>query len=154
MGLWVFNGETAVRLKEFYYNSRKTGRQLTDEEYYNELLRFSAGYKIKSIIIDPSAASFIQTVRRHRLFHVRPANNNVVFGIRVVSDLIKSKKILINENCKDIIREFSLYSWDENAEYDKVIKENDHALDELRYFCMTVMNKRKSKGKSQPSYYF
>lgn len=139
MGLWVDTGETAVRIKEFYYDSKCKGAQKTDEEYYNELLRFAAGYDIKSVIIDPSAASFIQTVKRHNQFKVRKANNNVLDGIRFVCDLLKKRKILINESCKDIIREFSLYCWDEAQGKDTVIKEFDHALDEMRYFCATVL---------------
>lgn len=43
------------------------------------------------------------------------------------------------ENCKDAIREFSLYRWDEKAGKDAVIKENDHAMDDIRYFCYIVL---------------
>ena len=112
---------------------------MTDEEYYNELLRFSEGYSVKSIIVDPSAASFIQTIRRNKKFSVRKANNNVLDGIRLTGNLLKQGKILINENCKDIIREFSLYCWDEESKNDAVKKEYDHAMDDLRYFCTTVL---------------
>lgn len=138
-GLWVISGQKAIRLKEFYFDSKKQNRQLTDEEYYNELLRFSEGYSIKSVIVDPSAASFIQTIRRHKFFTVRKANNDVINGIRLTGNLLKSGKILINESCKDIIREFSLYCWDEESKQDAVKKEYDHAMDELRYFCTTVL---------------
>lgn len=139
MGLWVDTGNQAVRLKEFYYDSKREHRQLTDEEYYNELVRFAEGYSIKSVVVDPSAASFIQTVKRHGEFKVRPAKNNVLYGIGIVCDYLKRRKILINESCSDIIREFSLYSWDKNSNTDAVIKENDHALDEMRYFCTTIL---------------
>ncbi len=138
-GLWVVTDKCAVRLKEFYFDSKKAHRQMTDEEYYNELLRFSEGYSVKSIIVDPSAASFIQTIRRNKKFSVRKANNNVLDGIRLTGNLLKQGKILINENCKDIIREFSLYCWDEESKNDAVKKEYDHAMDDLRYFCTTVL---------------
>lgn len=139
MGLWVDTGKQAIRLKEFYYDSRLEGHQLTDEEYYQKLVEFAFGYQIKQIIIDPSAASFIQSIRRHGEFAVRAANNHVLDGIRLVCSLIKEKKLLINENCEDILREFSLYSWDSSKQFDTVIKEYDHALDEMRYFCATVL---------------
>ena len=41
---------------------------------------------------------------------------------------------MICDNCKDAIREFSLYRWDENKNSDAVVKENDHAMDDIRYF--------------------
>ncbi len=158
MGLWVDTGKCAVRLKEFYYESRKTHRQLTDEEYYNELLRFAAGYEIKAVIVDPSAASFIQTIKRHNFFKVRSANNSCMYGISFVCELLKSEKLLIHNSCKDIIREFSLYKWDETKQYDAVKKEFDHALDEMRYFCASVLNNKpnykvRTNTKKQPKNY-
>ena len=139
MGLWVDTGSFAVRIKEFYYDSKIEKRQLTDEEYYKKLEEFASGYDVKSIVVDPSAASFIQCIKRHGKFRVRKANNNVILGISIVSDLLRQRKILINEQCKDIIREFSLYSWDETQATDTVVKEFDHALDEMRYFCSTIL---------------
>jgi hypothetical protein len=44
--------------------------------------------------------------------------------------------------CVNTIREFGLYSWDEKASLngiDAVIKENDHAMDAVRYFCFTIL---------------
>lgn len=158
MGLWVDTGNTAVRIKEFYFNSKVEQRQLTDEEYYKELEKFSKGYNIKSVIVDPSAASFIQCIKRHRHFKVRKADNNVISGIKLVGELLKSGKILINENCKDIIREFSLYRWDESRQNDAVVKEYDHALDEMRYFCSTILQYKpnyvnKTSAKVKPKNY-
>ncbi len=143
MGLWrVWHG-TAVRIKEDYYDSRNRedgdGIQLTDEEYYKRLERLAGGLKIESIIIDPSAASFITCIRRHGKYAVRKANNDVINGIRFTATLLKSGKIKILKSCKDCIREFGLYSWDEEAAEDKVIKANDHAMDEIRYFCYTIL---------------
>jgi phage terminase large subunit len=40
------------------------------------------------------------------------------------------------------VREFGLYRWDESAAEDKPIKENDHAMDDIRYFCQTVLRFR------------
>lgn len=150
MGLWVVTSDKAIRIKEFYYDSKKYEKQLTDEEYYNELLKFSAGYSIKTLIIDPSAASFIQTVRQHRKFRIRKADNNVINGIRLTASLIKEGKILINRACKDIIREFSLYSWDEGKPTDTVKKQFDHAMDEMRYFCATVLRYKSGFSRETP----
>src|SRR5699024_3518491 len=109
MGLWCVHGGKAVRIAESYYDSRKTGRQRTDEEHYHALVELTAGRYIDSVIIDPSAASFIETIRRHGKFVVRPAVNKVVPGINVVSALLEGGRMLIHESCHDALREFGLY---------------------------------------------
>ena len=139
MGLWCVRGKEAVRIKEWYYDGRATGRQKTDEEYYTALEELTAGYYITKVIVDPSAASFIETIRRHGRFQVWHAVNDVLDGIRVTSTLLSAGIVKIHEGCKDAIREFSLYRWDEKNGSDKVLKENDHAMDEIRYFCYTIL---------------
>jgi len=68
------------------------------------------------------------------------ADNDVVKGIRKTSDALKSGRIKICKPCRDAIREFSLYRWDESAKYDAPRKENDHAMDDIRYFVMSLEN--------------
>lgn len=49
--------------------------------------------------------------------------------------------------CKNTIAEFTAYVWDEKAAKhgeDKPIKEHDHAMDAVRYFCNTILNKKNS----------
>ena len=98
--------------------------------------------QIQSVIVDPSAASFIETVRRHGKYAVRRANNDVLDGIRLTGTLLNNNKLLFHDSCTGIVKEFAAYSWDEKASEDKVIKENDHAMDEMRYFCNTIARKR------------
>lgn len=142
MGLWCMTSTGAVRIKEYYYSGRDTGKLKTDEEYYSELEKLVDGVSyIEHVIIDPSAASFIECIRRHDRFSVRPANNNVLDGIRTVSTMLKNGMLKIHESCTDAIREFGLYSWDDKATEDKVIKNNDHAMDDIRYFAYTVMRR-------------
>lgn len=138
-GLWLYDGDKAVRVDEYYFSSRKEGRQKTDEEYYSELKTLAGNNEIEYIVVDPSAASFIECIRRHGEFSVRGAKNDVIDGIRVVSNMLKRGKVLIHKRCKDAITEFKLYRWDEKGTLDKVIKENDHAMDDIRYFCNTVL---------------
>lgn len=139
MGLWCVRDKEAIRLKEFYHNSRVANYQMTDEEYYQKLEDFAKGYVINKIIVDPSAASFIECIRRHRKFSVWDADNAVIDGIRNTSAMLDSGRVKISENCKDSIREFGLYSWDEKSNSDKVLKENDHAMDDIRYFVQTIL---------------
>lgn len=70
--------------------------------------------------------------------------NQVLEGIELVSMLLHSGKIFFLQNCRDSIREFSLYRWSEKAQKDQPVKENDHAMDEIRYFAMEVFRPKRS----------
>ena len=141
MGLWAVEKDKAVRIKEYYYDGRRKNIQKTDEEYYSALERLVEGFDIKNVIIDPSATSFITTIRKHGKFSVRKARNDVLNGIRTTMTLLDNDKLFFCKNCKDTIREFALYRWDEKSGKDAVIKENDHAMDDIRYFCYTVLRR-------------
>ena len=140
-GLWCWDGETATRIREYYYSGRDTGRQKTDEEYYEALEALAGDLPVQSVIIDPSAASMITTIKRRGRFGVRRAKNDVIPGIVTTARLLRSGKIKIHESCKDAIREFRLYRWDDKQTTDKPIKENDHAMDDIRYFAATVLDR-------------
>ena len=138
-GLWCVTKQGAVRINEYYYSGRGTQEQLTDEEYYQAIRELADGYNVDYVVIDPSAASFITTVFRHNEFHVVKANNDVMDGIRRTSVYLKSDKLKIHRRCKDAIRDFGLYRWDEDSTVDKVIKADDHAMDDIRYFANTIL---------------
>lgn len=140
MGLWGEKGGIWYRISEFYHDSRAKGFQMTDSEYYEELCSLAGDRKISAVIVDPSAASFIECIRRGGKFKVIPAKNDVAYGIRKVSEALKDGKIKIHISCTDAIREFSLYRWDESAGKDAPKKENDHAMDDIRYFVTTHQN--------------
>ena len=141
-GLWCVTGEKAVRIREFYHSGRDSGRQYTDEEYYTALEKLAGGLPIETVVVDPSAASFIATIRAHGKFSVRKARNEVLNGIRLVATYLQEGVLQFAPECKDTLREFSLYRWEENEETDRVCKENDHAMDDIRYFCATVLRRQ------------
>lgn len=141
MGLWRVYKGSAVMVKEYYHDSRKERRQKTDEEYYADLEQFAAGHRIERVIVDPSAASFKECIRRHGKFHVWDADNAVIDGIRLTGNLLKSERIQIHVSCKSTIAEFGAYLWDDKSAEDAVIKANDHSMDQMRYFCQTVMRR-------------
>lgn len=145
MGLWRIYDGAAYRVKEYYYDSRREKRQKTDEEYYQDLCAFVGDKEISALIIDPSAASFITLIRKYGRFSVRKANNDVLDGIRTTSTFLNAGQIKIHESCADSIREYGAYRWDERSTEDRVLKENDHAMDDTRYFVMTVL-RRKFRG--------
>lgn len=149
-GLWCVYRGRAIRIAEYYYSGRESSAMKTDEEYYAEIEKLASGRDIRSIIVDPSAASFIACIRRHGRFSVRKAKNEVLDGIRQTAAMLQAGVIKIGAKCEDAIREFGLYRWEEKGEVDRVVKENDHAMDDIRYFCATVMRRdtfaRKSLG--------
>lgn len=141
-GLWGLSGGVWYRLKEYYYSSKREGVSRTDEEHYAALEELAGGRKIEKVIVDPSAASFIECIRRHGRFRVVKAENDVITGIRNVSTALRENRLRFNESCRDIIREFRLYCWNEKAGMDAPIKENDHAMDDMRYFVADMMRDR------------
>ena len=113
------------------------------QEHYRALEQLCADSRIEGVIVDPSAASFIECVRRHGKYRVFPADNRVLAGIQKVSALLQEGKLLFSQDCADSIREFSLYRWSEEGGGEKPVKENDHAMDEIRYFAMQVCGEKR-----------
>lgn len=138
-GLWGKQGDKWYRLKEYYYSSRLEGISRTDEEHYAALEKLADGLSIEKVIADPSAASFIECIRRHGKFTVVKADNDVLTGIRRVSSALKQEKIVFHESCHDTFREFALYCWNEKSGGDIPLKENDHAMDDIRYFVSEML---------------
>lgn len=142
-GLWCVRDGVAVRVSEFYHSGREKQHQLTDEEYYREIEKLAGDRDIRHVVVDPLAASFITCIRSHGRFSVRKAKNDVMYGIRLTAMMLQAGVIRIGADCKDAIREFGLYHWDDKGEVDKPVKENDHAMDDIRYFCATVMRRNR-----------
>ena len=151
-GLWCWDGKIATRIREYYYSGRDERSNKTDEEYYSELEELAGDFPIRSVIVDPSAASFIEVIRRHKRFLVRKAINDVLPGIMTTARYLQDGTIKIHRSCKDAIREFGLYRWDEESTEDRPIKENDHAMDDIRYFVMTILRHKVGKEQYIPLY--
>ena len=141
MGLWGEKNGVWYRVEEVYYDSRREGRQKTDAEYAEMLEQLVAGRDIQRVIVDPSAASFTETLRR-KGWQVMKADNDVADGIRVTADLLRQRRIVLCRPCRDCLREMALYCWDERSGRDAPRKEHDHAMDEMRYFAMDLAGER------------
>lgn len=143
--LWLKTKEGSYCIKEYYYSGRDKGVQKTDSEFADDLEGFTHGYKIRRVIVDPSAASFIAELKK-RGFNIKKAKNDVLDGIRYTASLLNDSKIFFSACCENTIKEFNSYVWDEKAANrgeDKPIKDNDHAMDAVRYYCYTIL---KSSG--------
>ena len=136
-GLWGRKDGIWYRVDEYYYDARAEGRQKTDQEYGEDLNRLAGGRPVEQVIVDPSAASFIETLRRAG-WTVRKADNRVLEGIRRTAEALRTGRIVICRGGDAAAREFSMYCWDTRAGEDKVRKEHDHAMDEIRYFVMSL----------------
>lgn len=157
VGLWGYAGGKWARCAELYYDSRAEANKLneaaqkTDAEYYKMLCAFVdknvpkiKQNRIKSVIIDPSAASFATLIRKSGRFKVRKATNTVkgtgkteeaVNGIRGVSAALQSGNLVIYDCCTAWIKEAQQYVWKDGR--DEPVKEHDHAMDDTRYFVNT-----------------
>ena len=85
MILWGECSGVWYAIKEYYHSGRDTNIQKTDEEYYSELVKLTAGYPVQELIIDPSAASFIllkiSPVSMHLIFLVFGSNFNIGYSL-------------------------------------------------------------------------
>lgn len=134
-------------IREYYYSGRDKGLQKTDAEYADDLIKWMEGIKVKAVIVDPSAASFIAELHR-RGFKVLKASNDVLDGIRTVAVCLTTRKIMISDSCVNLIKEIGSYVWDEKATAkgeDKPVKTFDHACDAMRYFVMTILGNKMAR---------
>ena len=142
MGLWGRSRGTWYRVKEFYFDSRRENRQMTDGEYADALENLAGDRTITAVVVDPSAASFLELLRR-RGWRVQKAKNDVLSGIRLTADLLKAGKLVICEGCDSCLREMEEYVWDlSGGSRDRVRKAHDHAMDDMRYFASTVLGEK------------
>lgn len=120
-------------IKEYYYNGRKENRQKTVSEYSQDLKEFYKNYS--TVYVDPSASPLIAQLENDGIYPEH-ADNSVLDGIQTVSNLLHEGRLFIHNSCKETLREFASYIWDEKAQQrgeDKPVKNNDHCLDALRY---------------------
>jgi PBSX family phage terminase large subunit len=93
------------------------------------------------IAVDPSAASFRVQLFNDGVTGLAPADNDVAYGIRLVSSLLGSGALLVSDRCTGLITELPGYSWDDKATAkgeDKPIKVADHSADAARYAVATT----------------
>ena len=139
-GLYDFDpkSQKAVMIRELYYKGG-SGNRVDNEEYYRMLSNLIGEIPIKYILIDPSASSMIETIQKYAKWLVVKANNDVINGIQDVTKFLNARVLYFHESCVNTFEEFLCYAWDEDKPVDTVIKENDHSMDQLRYFCRTAL---------------
>jgi PBSX family phage terminase large subunit len=140
-GEYLDDGTKLWKMKEYYWDSKKEGRQKTDSEYADDMQTFIGEDDNAIVILDPSAASFKAELRKRGIF-VKDADNEVLDGIRLVSTMLNLGYLRVHEQCTKTIEEHQSYSWNEKRSekgVEKPVKSNDHACDETRYVCKTMI---------------
>lgn len=140
--LWGFCDGVWYCLKEYYFDGRNNPghRQKSDDQYANDLGTF-LGPISAPIILDPSAKHFAIKLEQ-RGYEVIPADNDVLDGIRLTQSCMSNGLIKFTPGLSSVFKELSSYIWDSKVGQkgeDKVVKEHDHAMDAMRYFCMGVL---------------
>lgn len=90
--------------------------------------------------VDEAAAGLIADLRNNGVNAIG-SKGRVLDGIQLVQNRLMIQgdgrpRLTIDPDCENIINEFESYVW--KPEKDEPIKENDHALDALRYLCVKV----------------
>lgn len=153
-GTKYIEGKPHVWILDEYYNKgtkkNKNGQEekitKTDDMFLKDYKKLIKDIEVRKVIIDPSATSLINLFKQNKIA-VKEADNAVIDGINLVLNWLDEGRIhIVEERCKNIIREFNSYIWDEKAQEkgeDKPIKQNDHALDALRYLLQTLFPNKK-----------
>lgn len=141
-GYYYKDKETYYLLDEYFWDGRATGYQKTDGDYVNDLKQWIDKRVVQFIIVDPSATSFIVSLKRAG-YVVKSAENSVIQGIQFVSNKLKNFQYFIAESCENTIREIESYVWDEkalNRGIEQPVKMNDHCMDRDRYALFSTKN--------------
>ena len=138
-GRYAQEGKCLWVEKEYYWDSKKEGRQKTNAQYADDIEAFLEPYGVKAVYVDPSAAAFKLELQK-RGIHCVDAYNDVSNGIQILTQEIGNGNLFVCEECTNLIREIEGYIWDgKKAEIgrDEPVKKNDHACDALRYAIAT-----------------
>lgn len=141
-----FDGRAYV-LDEYYHSGREKHETLSPLAYAQAFVAFKdkimtrhSGAKYGGTYVDPSAKGFMAQLRDLGVSSIYQANNDVVDGIQTVASVIDADLLRVHTSCVRTLAEFTGYAWDEKAAArgeDAPVKDNDHAMDALRYFFHT-----------------
>ena len=117
-------------INEEWYQNRKTDAEVAD---------YTASKEFHRVYPDPENAGAIEELKRRKvnIREVKKGKNSVQAGIQVIRELFKANRLKIHSSCINLIQELETYSYpdkkDMRNEEELPIKENDHAIDAIRY---------------------
>ena len=121
------DGDNHYWIQEEFYKTHQTTEQIAEQAKL---------YKPTKVYADPAEPDRIEILKKSGL-NCREVSKDIVAGVDRVRELFKQGRIHISDSCKNLIHELETYRYpdkkpDKNEE-EKPVKENDHALDALRY---------------------
>jgi phage terminase large subunit len=108
------------------------------DEYYRtektteEAIEFLGTWKPTCVYPDPAEPDRNAMVAKAG-YYVKDVNKDIKSGIDKVISLFRNNKIFISKACTNLINELESYRYDEKLSKEIPVKENDHAMDALRY---------------------
>lgn len=117
-----------------WYKTGKTHEQVAE---------YIANQDYNKVFPDPASPEAIKILedKKVNVYDVVKGQDSIATGIQKVRELFKQRRLFIHESCKNLIWELETYAYPEKKamrnESETPIKENDHALDALRYALMT-----------------
>ena len=122
----------------------------------SEIVDVAASKNFNKVYPDPENASGCDALRKKRV-NVRTVSKgagSVVSGIQKVREMLKQGRLKIHRSCINTIQGFESYSYPDGKGKlpdEKPLKENDDAMDALRYVLMTDVS---SSGISGPKVHY
>lgn len=126
------DGDNNYWITNEWYKTGQTEDKIAD---YVKVQGFNKTYP------DPASPSAIEVLKRNGVNtrEVNKGQDSVNSGINKVRELLKQGRLKVHRSCINTIAEFESYQYDPDAKdqkgkpLDKVLKENDHAMDAIRY---------------------
>lgn len=117
-------------LREFYERGK------LQEDVVKIALEWYLEKSCGMVAVDEAAAGLIADLRNNGI-PAKGAKGKVFGGITGIQDMLKVQgdglpRLTVDPLCVNVINEFESYVW--KPEKDEPIKENDHAMDAIRYF--------------------
>lgn len=121
-------------IREEFYKTQQTTEQIGEQGLL---------YKATKHYPDPAEPDRIEMLKKMG-WNCREVSKDIVAGVDRVRELFKQNRIHIHPDCVNLIHELETYRYpdkkpDQN-EQEKPVKENDHALDALRYALYMVQS--------------
>lgn len=138
------SGGRLYAIDEWRYDAKANRVRITDSAIASGILGWLGDAALpygarpvpEWLILDPSAASLRTEFYSRGVVNLMSGNNDVLYGIRTVSNVLTAGKLIVTDRCTGLIGEMSEYAWDPKATErgeDAPLKKNDHSVDALRY---------------------
>jgi len=113
-----------------------TGEWYRTGKTNEEIVEYVKAQDYNKVYPDPAEPDRIEEMSRHNI-NVQEVSKDITKGIDSVRNLFKQNRLHIHSSCQNLISELESYRYpdtrDDRNPDEKPIKENDHALDALRY---------------------